>query len=66
MKTFILLFTICLSATFAFSQTITSTELGGNWEYTTTWIGGVVPDSGNNVESNANNNLWTNLYWKFQ
>ena len=53
MKTFILLFTIFFSATFSFSQTITSTESGGNWQNVTTWIGGVVPYAENDVIING-------------
>ncbi len=53
MKTFILLFTISPSATYAFSQTITSTTIGGNWSEWTTWLGGVVPIASDNVIVNG-------------
>lgn len=36
-----------------FSQTITSTTTGGNWEDGSTWVGGVVPNQGNDVVING-------------
>lgn len=48
MKKIILLIIASLSINFAMSQ-ITSTTTGGNWSETSTWIGGVVPTSTDNV-----------------
>ncbi len=54
MKTSILLFSMLFSATLAFFQTsITSTEKGGDWERDSTWVGGIVPTSEDNVAING-------------
>lgn len=45
----LMFFVLLASIVFSFGQTIHSTTNGGNWEYTTTWIGGSVPTSSNDV-----------------
>lgn len=45
----LLLVMLLLLAPFVSAQTITSTAAGGTWNLPGTWIGGVVPATGNNV-----------------
>lgn len=51
MKKLFLFFLVFLfiSHPYFFSQTITSTTTGGLWDYTGTWVGGVIPGQNNDV-----------------
>lgn len=49
---FTILFLLCAAC--SFGQTIYSTETGGQWHENSTWIGGMVPTSGNDVVINGN------------
>ncbi len=44
---------VFFSVSSLFSQTITSTTTGGNWEDASTWVGGVVPGINNDVIVNG-------------
>jgi hypothetical protein len=50
-------------AHFTYSSKISSTPTGGNWTSSSTWVGGVVPDSNNPIEivSTASVNLDNNI-----
>ncbi len=53
MKKFLLLLIVAFFAWRSFAATVNSTVSGGNWNATTTWIGGVVPASTDDVILNG-------------
>ena len=53
MKTVLLLLVLLFCSAGLFALTMQSTALGGNWTAPSTWVGGVVPGSGDNAVING-------------
>ncbi|MCK5588708.1 MAG: hypothetical protein KAI16_00140, partial [Candidatus Pacebacteria bacterium] len=59
---FFVLFFLFFSPIMASAATITSTEVGGDWESSVTWIGGVVPLETDDVVIDGDVKLLTSQY----